>query len=177
MASFLRRPFAVSSALHQVPKFSSNTARFIHNAPFKPQPIKPFGASSSILNKSRQTFQNAFRRTYQTYNYNTAQGGNLTQKLVYGGAIVGGTILATNLIFNRETREDGGMPQYEQSYLNETFMHTGLGVGIIGVAARALHVNGWSVRLMAMNPWAILGLGLVGSIGTMFGTFYTPPEK
>jgi FtsH-binding integral membrane protein len=103
--------------------------------------------------------------------------GNMTQRLLYGAAIVGGTVMATNFIFNRETREDGGMPTYERSYLNETFMHTGLGVGIIGIAARALHMNGWSYRLMATNPWAVVGLGLVASMGTMFGTFYTPPEN
>lgn len=85
--------------------------------------------------------------------------------------------MATNMIFNRETREDGGMAPYEQSFLNETFMHTGLGVGIIGVAARALHSSGWSYRLMAANPWAVVGLSLVASIGTMYGTFYTSPEK
>ena len=109
--------------------------------------------------------------------YDTTQGGSFGQKLAYGAAIVGGTILATNVIFNRETREDGSMPVFERSYLNQTFLHTGLGIGIIGIAARALHMNGWSYRLMAMNPWAIAGLGLVGSIGTMFGTYYTPPEK
>ena len=103
--------------------------------------------------------------------------GNLTQKLLYGAAIVGGTILATNLVFNRETRDDGVMPTYERQYLNETFMHTGLGLGIIAIAARALHSSVWSVRLMASNPWAVVGLGLVASIGTMYGTMYTPPEK
>lgn len=101
----------------------------------------------------------------------------MTQKLLYGAAIIGGTIVATNLIFNRETREDGGMPPYERSYLNETFMHTGLGIGIIGVAARALHTSGWSYRLMATNPWVCLGVSLVASIGTMYGTFYTNPQK
>ncbi|KAJ5601912.1 hypothetical protein N7510_011446 [Penicillium lagena] len=176
MAFFLRRPFAVSSALRQAPKLSSNTSRFIHNSPFKPQATKPLGASS-ILNKSRQTFQNAFRRTYMQQSTTTAQGGNATSKLVYGAAIVGGTIMATNFIFNRETREDGGMPAFERSFLNETFMHTGLGIGIIGIAARALHMNGWSYRLMAFNPWVVVGLGLVGSIGTMYGTFYTSPDN
>lgn len=109
-----------------------------------------------------------------TYN---AQTGNLSQKLIYGAAIVGGTVLATNFIFNRETREDGGMPAYERSFLNETFMHTGLGIGIIGIAARALHMSGWSYRLMAMNPWLVMGVGLVGSIGSMYGTLYTSPDK
>lgn len=175
MAFFLRRPFAVTSALRQVAK-PANTARFIHNSPLKPSQSNPVGPSS-ILAKSRQTFQNAFRRTYMQPTYGATQGGNLTQRLLYGAAIVGGTVLVTNMIFNRETREDGGMPPYERSYLNDTFLHTGLGIGIIGVAARALHMNGWSYRLMSANPWLILGVGLVGSIGTMFGTFYTPPEK
>ena len=80
-------------------------------------------------------------------------------------------------VFNRETREDGGMPPYERSYLNETFMHTGLGIGIIAVAARSLHMSGWSYRLMAANPWLVLGVGLAGSIGSMYGCFATAPEK
>ncbi|KAJ5094175.1 Bax inhibitor 1-like protein [Penicillium angulare] len=177
MAFFLRRPFAVSSALKQVPKLS-NTARFIHNSPIKPTPTqaaKPLG-TSSVFAKSRQNFQNAFRRNYMQQTFNS-QSGNMGQKLAYGAAIIGGTVLATNFIFNRETREDGGMPDYERSFLNETFMHTGLGLGIIAIAARALHTNGWSVRLMTMSPWAVLGVGLVGSIGTMYGTMYTSPDN
>jgi len=80
-------------------------------------------------------------------------------------------------VFNRETREDGGMPPYERSYLNETFMHTGLGIGIIAVAARSLHMSGWSYRLMAANPWLVLGVGLAGSIGSMYGCFATAPKS
>lgn len=41
-------------------------------------------------------------------------------------------MIVTNIIFNRETREDGGMPLFEREYLNATFAHTGLGIGIIG---------------------------------------------
>ncbi|KAL4747931.1 hypothetical protein BDW72DRAFT_181595 [Aspergillus terricola var. indicus] len=175
MAFFLRRPFAVPTALRQVPK-SANTARFIHNSPFKPAQPKPSFASSSIFAKSRHTFQNVFRRTYMQQTANASQG-DFTQKLIYGAAIVGGTIMATNFIFNRETREDGGMPPYERAYLNETFMHTGLGIGIIGIAARALHTSGWTYRLMATNPWLVAGVGLVASMGTMFGTYYTSPNN
>lgn len=101
----------------------------------------------------------------------------MAQKLLYGATIVGGTIVATNFMFNRETREDGGMPPYERAYLNDTFMHTGLGVGIIGVAASALHRSGWSYRLMTTNPWVVMGVGLAASIGTMYGTFATSPDK
>ena len=105
------------------------------------------------------------------------EAGNLRQRLLYGAGIFGGTILAINLVFNRETREDGGMPPFERSFLNETFLHTGLGVGIIGVVARALHQNGWSYRLMAMNPWLVIGGSLAVSIGTMYGCFATSPDK
>lgn len=175
----MRRPFAISATISQVPKVATrNSARFIHNSPFKysASPKRP-ASVSSVFAQSKKTFQDAFRRAYMQPTYQPVQGGNLSQKLAYGAAIVGGTILATNLIFNRETREDSAMPPFERSYLNQTFLHTGLGIGIIGVAARALHMNGWSYRLMSMNPWAVVGLGLVGSIGTMFGTFYAPPEK
>ena len=69
------------------------------------------------------------------------------------------------------------MPPFERAYLNDTFLHTGLGIGTIGIAARALHTSGWSVRLMSANPWLVLGVGLVGSIGFMMGTHATAPEN
>ena len=69
------------------------------------------------------------------------------------------------------------MPPFEREFLNETFMHTGLGLGVIAVAASALHRNGWSYRIMAMNPWAVIGVSLAVSIGTMYGTFKTSPDK
>lgn len=60
-------------------------------------------------------------------------------------------MIAINVLFNGETRE-GGIPLYERAFLKETFVYTGLGVGMMGVAAKALHNVGWSYRLMAMNP-------------------------
>jgi len=179
MAFLLRRPFAVASALKQTPRSVKLSVRFIHNEPLKGSPFPKSSKSTppSILSRSKQTFQNAFRRPLTQETYQVPQGGSLTQRLLYGTVIVGGTILATNLIFNRETREDGGMPPHERSYLNETFLHTGLGVSIIGLAARTMHMNGWSYRLMATNPWAVVGVGIVTSIATMYGTFYTPPEN
>ena len=69
------------------------------------------------------------------------------------------------------------MPPYERNFLNDTFMHTGLGIGMIGVAANALHRSGWSFRLMSMNPWVVFGVGLAGSIGSMIATRATDPDK
>lgn len=97
------------------------------------------------------------------------------RKLLYGAGIFGGTLLATNILFNRETRD--GIPPFERQYLKETFTYTALSVGMIGVAAKTLHNIGWSYRLMAANPWMVLGVGLVGGIGTMMGTLYTDPDN
>lgn len=37
--------------------------------------------------------------------------------------------------------------------------------------------NGFAFRIMSANPWMVLGVSLVGSIGTMMGAMYTPPEN
>ncbi|MCJ1272869.1 hypothetical protein MMC21_000658 [Puttea exsequens] len=179
MAFVLRRPFAITSTLKQLPRATSpanQATRAFHSA-LKSTPFIS-RTSSPLLTKGQSAFQNVSRRAYiQPSNPVAAQGGSLAQRLIYGAAIVGGTIVATNVIFNRETREDGGMPIFERKYLNETFLHTGLGVGIIGVAAQALHRSGWSYRLIATNPWVVLGFGLAASIGTMYGTFATDPDN
>jgi growth hormone-inducible transmembrane protein len=180
MAFILRRPFAVSAGLKQITR-SSPGVRLFHNTPVKSNSFftskSSTGPASSVLAKSRATFQNSFKRTYIQEPAYTPDRRNLTQKLLYGATIIGGTIIATNILFNRETREDGGMPPYEREYLNQTFLHTGLGIGMIGVAARALHSSGWSYRLMATNPWLVIIGGLALSIGSMYATFHTPPEK
>ncbi|KAF2274431.1 bax inhibitor family protein-like protein [Westerdykella ornata] len=180
MAFILRRPFAFSGTLRQLSKPSQSvTVRAFHQATPKPQSPNVFSQRTIApsLSKSQHVFRATFRRNYQQAAYNPVAQGDLRQRLLFGAGIFGATLLGINLIFNRETREDGGMPAYEREYLNDTFMHTGLGVGIIGLAARQLHVSGWSFRLMAANPWLVLGLGLVGSIGTMYGCMATDPNN
>lgn len=185
MAFIVRRPFAVTTSLKQLTKSPASTTRLFHNTPLKSntffasRPANSKPTTSSPFKSSQSLFQNAFRRSYQTgpsYAAPQATRG-LGQNLLYGAAIVGGTVVATNLIFNRETREDGGMPPFEREYLNQTFAHTGLGLGVIAIAARALHSSGWSYRLMAANPWVVFGVGLAAGVGTMMGTFYTHPDK
>lgn len=180
MAFLLRRPFAITATLKQVaPKTSqSTTFRAFHNTPLKQHPhfFSPKAPSVSTSQHVAR-FRYTFRRSYQQTAYNPVAQGDLRQRLLYGAGIFGATLLGINLVFNRETREDGGMPPYERAYLNDTFLHTGLGVGMIGIAASALHMNGWSFRLMSANPWVVLGVGLVGSIGTMYGTMATNPKK
>lgn len=177
MSFLARRPFAVSQQVFKQFSKPSNVIRAFHSSPpqYKANP-NPLRSATSAFTKSRLTFQNAFKRNYQQPSYSPTGQGNLTQRLLYGAALVGGTALAVNLVFNRETRGET-MPDYERSYLNDTFMHTGLGIGIIAVAARTLHQSGWSYRLMSFNPWLVIGVSLAASIGTMYGTFRTHPDN
>lgn len=182
MSFFARtaRPFAVSQQIFKQ-QFAkpSQVIRSFHSSPtpqFKLN-TNPIRTATSSFTKSKLAFQNAFKRnaSQQSFTSPTASG-NLTQRLLYGAALVGGTALAVNLVFNRETRGES-MPEYERAYLNDTFLHTGLGVGIIALAAKTLHANGWSYRLMAFNPWLVIGVSLAASIGTMYGTFRTHPDN
>jgi hypothetical protein len=179
MAFTIRQPLRLTSTISLLSRsaFRSAPARAFHNG----KPINNFFTSRATTQaKSISKFRNAFQqsRTYMEQPYvQPANSGNLVQKLVVGGALFGGTLIAINIVFNRESREDGGMPPYERTYLNETFMHTGLGIGIIGVAARAMYQSGFVYRLMATNPWIVMGGGLALSIGTMMGTRATDPSK
>ncbi|KAI9888439.1 MAG: hypothetical protein M1814_006944 [Vezdaea aestivalis] len=181
MSFVIRQPLTLSSTIsHSLPKAlpSRLAPRAFHNSAFRSLPKT--SSTTSTLTKRRTPFLNAF----QTRSYTPATIPNpasatrgLGPRLLYGAAIFGGTMVAINVLFNRETREDGGMPVYEREYLNQTFMHTGLGIGIIGVAARALHQAGWSYRLMAMNPWVVMIGGVGCSIACMYGTFNTHPDN
>lgn len=186
MAFILRRPFALSSTISKLPK--SSTSINITARPFHPTLKSSYSttftrirtplsqATKHAFTKPTPSSSSSCKRLYTTPSI-PSPTGNLTQRLLYGGAIVGGAILATNLIFNRETRSDGGMPPFERAYLNETFLHTGLGLAIIGVAARQLHASGWSMRLMSMNPWLVVGGGLALSIGSMMVCRGTDPDN
>jgi FtsH-binding integral membrane protein len=178
MAFVLRRPFTVTAALRQAPKAGQITIRFFHQAPLK-QTTSPFKKAQPLLSAYRNAFQSTFKRNYnqQASTVNPLASGNLTQRLIVGVGIFGGTLLGLNFLLNRETREDGGIPPFERKYLNQTFLHTGIGLATIAIAARYLHASGWSYRLMATNPWLVIGVGLAGSIGTMLGTMHTNPEN
>jgi growth hormone-inducible transmembrane protein len=179
MAFVLRRPFAITSALKQVPQATRPLVRQFHQAPPKQSLYNTKPQTSFILSKQQNALRSAFKRNYTPNAAPQVQSGSgeFARRALYGAGIFGGTLVAINLIFNRETREDGGMPIFEREYLNDTFMHTGLGLGTIAIAASALHRSGWSFRLMAANPWLVFGVGLAGSIGTMIATRMTPPEK
>lgn len=135
-------------------------------------------STSRILSRSQKQFApSAARSYYQQAQQTTTAGPNGTRRLLVGGAIFGGTLVAINLVFNRETRDDGGMPPFERDYLNNTFLHTGLGIGIIGLTARQMVNTGFVYRLMVTNPWVVGIGGLALSFGTMIGTRSISPDK
>lgn len=117
------------------------------------------------------------KRGYQSQAGVGDNSASALRKLAVGGAIFGGTIVAINAVFNRETRDDGGMPLFEREYLNSTFLHTGLGVGIIGLTARQMVQSGFVYRIMVTNPWVVGIGGLALSFGTMIATRSIEPEK
>jgi len=149
MAFSMRQPFRLTSTLAGASKtaFKAPAIRSFHSKPatnfFTSQTTTPVNA----LTKARNAFRQS--RNYQQPAAAAPSGGNLVQKLVVGGALFGGTLVAINILFNRETREDGGMPPFERAYLNDTFMHTGLGIGIIGLSARTMFQSGFMYRMMA----------------------------
>ncbi|KAH6853224.1 inhibitor of apoptosis-promoting Bax1-domain-containing protein [Chaetomium sp. MPI-CAGE-AT-0009] len=133
-------------------------------------------SSSNILTKL-QGASRGYRTQYETYVDPATRRKELFRKLMIGGAIFGGTLVTVNAVFNRETREDGGMPPFERSYLNRTFMHTGLGIGIIGMSAYQMIQSGFVYRIMVTNPWVVGIGGIALSIGSMMATRAIDPDN
>lgn len=170
-----KAPQLAVRAFHQsAPKntfFTSRTASLAARANTK--------TSSNILSRL-QGASRGYRAQYgsgSVYVDPAARRKELLRKLMIGGAIFGGTLVTVNAMFNRETRTDGGMPPFERSYLNRTFMHTGLGVGIIGLSAYQMVQSGFVYRLMVTNPWIVGIGGLALSIGSMIATRAIDPDK
>lgn len=120
-------------------------------------------------------FSSAFRRTY--YQPPAAQQAQRFDWKRFGmtaGAVAGATVLIDALI-NGQT--GNALSSVEREYLKETFIYTGGGLALTAMAARALFTSGVAYRIMAANPWLVMGVSLVGSIGTMMGVYYTDPSN
>lgn len=181
-----RQGAALVRTIPRISKCGPAPIRAFHGAPKQHNfftsraPAAPGNMSGNSLVRgafSRAGGARTYMQQGSNYTYNQEQTGrNAARKLLTGAAIFGGTLVAINVVFNRETRE-GSMPAFESAYLNDTFMHTGLGIGIIGLTARQMVSSGFVYRIMVTNPWivAIGGLGL--SFATMIGTRSIDPDK
>lgn len=76
---------------------------------------------------------------------------------------------------NRETRDS--LTAYESNFLNQTFTYLGAGLGIVAASSYGLHRTNFSYRIMRANPWLVIGVSLVASVGSMMAVFSTPPEN
>ncbi|PSR88508.1 inhibitor of apoptosis-promoting Bax1-domain-containing protein [Coniella lustricola] len=173
---------AISAPLAKTSTTSVATRAF-HQSARRPSTFFSFAAtlrqstpskSTSLINRLASAGN---KRGYQSRAQPVQDNASALRKFAVGGAIFGGTIVAINAIFNRETREDGGMPAFERGYLNSTFMHTGIGIGIIGITARQMVQSGFVYRLMVTNPWVVMIGGLAMSFGTMIGTRMIEPDN
>ncbi|PHH80876.1 hypothetical protein CDD82_1456 [Ophiocordyceps australis] len=138
----------------------------------------PMRSLVSRLANTRSAFGRSGRRMYHqntTPSPETADSSALSRKLLLGGAIFGGSLFMINLVLNNERRD--AMPYYEREYLNSTFLHTGLGIGIIGLTARQMVQSGFVYRIMVTNPLVVAVGGLALSFATMIATRSISPDN
>ncbi|KAF5665977.1 Bax Inhibitor family [Fusarium heterosporum] len=173
-------PARLAQRLPELSKTAFRNTASARNFHVQAKPTSNFFTSRITSATSRNAFQQANRagrRSYQQGAAPVAAPQTTSRRLLVGGAIFGGTLVAINAVFNRETREDGGMPIYEREYLNNTFLHTGLGIGIIGLTARQMVQTGFVYRIMVTNPWVVGIGGLALSFATMIGTRSISPDN
>ncbi|GAA6063771.1 hypothetical protein JCM10212_006267 [Sporobolomyces blumeae] len=191
--SFLRAALPhVHSAL------PSSRATLLHHLP-KPIPLSSPSTSSRLFSSSTR----AYGRPPSSSSSNSSPFAGLraafhqkrpisTQSPVYSGSQAGGSsvnwqkvginvgfgvagAVALNFALNRETR--GPLSGFEGEYLRSTFKWTAAGLAITASTAYLAFTNGLVYRMMAMNPWVVMGGGLVLSIGSMYGVMSTAPDS
>lgn len=135
-------------------------------------PFRPNGNNSAGGSGGRFAFAAPHAAPAADAPTSFTQPGGWTRALTSLG-IIGVTAFGANMFFNRETRDS--LHPVEAEYLHKTFMYLAGGLTLTGAAAVGLHRYGVSQRVMMANPWLVLGVGLVASIGGMLGATSLPP--
>lgn len=174
---------AAFAAAHPSPRlFSSSTRSAIRHQvqhPHHQQPASVFDALRASFRKSAATGQKRGIATGQgAYGSSSGAYGQRAGGMDWGkvGVNVGLGIAGAaglHLLLNGETKP---LEAHEWAYLRSTMKWTGAGLAITAGTAFAAFRNGVTYRLMAMNPWAVAGISLVGGIGSMMGVMYTAPD-
>jgi len=165
----LSRPLNPSKLVSGAPGFSRNLS-FLRSNVFTNAPRKPAAFSPGMWPKSSRTFMT-------DANAIVARPTQQEAWKRYGvtALTVAGTVVVVNAFLNRDTRDS--LSAAEQSYLHDSFKYTGGGLVLTALAARTMFKSGIALRIMSANPWVVLGVGLVGSIGSMIGAMSTPPDR
>ncbi|KAF9245901.1 Bax inhibitor family protein [Melanogaster broomeanus] len=149
--------------------------------PFSTNSRAGFGTFKNAFQKRptilSPTLLSRFSRTITTdaQTVTSASSQEAWKRFGITAAAVAGTVIIAEGFLNRDTRDS--LSPAEQSYLHDTFKYTGGGLALTALAARSMFRSGVAFRVMAANPWLVLGVSLAGSIGSMMGVFYTSPEK
>ncbi|GAA5852807.1 hypothetical protein JCM9279_006190 [Rhodotorula babjevae] len=171
-------PSSSTSSSARLFSSSARTAFAHHPTPSpRPTPSSAFDALRGAFSKSGGA---GSRRGVATSPAPAYYGGAGSKHKVDWGKVgvnvgvgVAGAV-GLNLLLNRETSP---LQAHEWEYLRSTFKYTGLGLAITAGAATLAFKNGLTYRMMAMNPWVVMGGSLVLSIGSMYGVYATAPDS
>ncbi|KAI0308323.1 inhibitor of apoptosis-promoting Bax1-domain-containing protein [Multifurca ochricompacta] len=148
-------------------------------------PIRTFGSAARPrafevlrnrpLNFIHKPLQQSFRGIVDSAVISRPSQTQAWKRYAVTAATVAGTIVGVEAFLNRDTRDS--LTSAEQSYLHDSFKYTGGGLVLTALAARSMFKAGLPFRIMSANPWLVLGVSLVGSIGSMMGVYYTSPQN
>ncbi|KAN0062553.1 hypothetical protein ACQY0O_005085 [Thecaphora frezii] len=174
MAWRMVRPLSLQASLRPAP--SAPLAGTTTHSPLQQQVrlirSSPFRPANSSGGARRFAFASPHSAPAADAPTSFSQPGGWSRALTSLGIIVGAG-LASNAFFNRETRD--ALHPADAKLLHSTFGYLAGGLTLTGCAAVALHRYGVSARVMAANPWLVMGVGLVASIGGMMGATSLPP--
>jgi len=101
-------------------------------------------------------------------------------------ALIGlGTIYYEGKKQKEETLEKGDIAAWEQTSfppkvqqrMSDTFSYLAGGIGITAASSVLMFRSGLAERIMLLGPWPLLGITLVGTIGSLIATQMIPKEK
>ncbi|KAL4070737.1 Bax inhibitor family protein [Scleroderma citrinum] len=141
-------------------------------------PKSNFGTLRNIVQKRSSFFAPGLLSravTTDAHTVTTASSQEAWKRFGITVAAVAGTVILAEAFLNRDTRD--ALSSAERSYLHDSFKYTGAGLILTALTARGMFKSGATYRIMAANPWLVFGVSLAGSISTMMGVYYTPPEN
>ncbi|GAA5857988.1 hypothetical protein JCM8547_006651 [Rhodosporidiobolus lusitaniae] len=158
--------------------FSSTSRTAFRSSPSARQQQSPFASARQAFRSQGEKFGQGQKRGVATVQQTGAYGGGKQavdwRKVGINVGIGAAGAVALNLFLNQP---EGSLAGFEGQYLRSTFGWTAGGLGITATVAYLAHQNGLASRLMMANPWLVMGGGLVLSIGSMMGVYYTSPDS